>query len=93
MHFTFYGDIFYFVLITLLLDDHEAMLSVTPACLTCGLSLEDTIGIYSSMWIDGLVRRNQAIQVTNPVNCNYTKLTESLLNPHGKGNGWDLRLP
>ena len=39
-------------------DNHEAMLSVIPACPTCGLSLEDTIGIYTSMWIDGLVRRN-----------------------------------
>ena len=49
------------------LDDHEAMLSVTPACLTCGLSLEATIGIYSSMWINGLVRRNQPTGITNPV--------------------------
>ena len=37
-------------------DDHLAMLSSQPTC-DCGLSLEDTIGVYSSMWMDGLVRR------------------------------------
>ena len=39
-------------------DDHLAMLSSQPTC-ACGLSLEDTIGVYSSMWMDGLTWRYQ----------------------------------
>jgi hypothetical protein len=35
-------------------DEHVAMLSVVPACPTCGVTLEDTVGIYTAMWMDGL---------------------------------------
>ena len=39
-------------------EDHEAMLSVVPSCPTCGTSLEDSIGIYTTMCVDSLLRKN-----------------------------------
>ena len=37
-------------------EDHQAMLSSQPSC-SCGISLEETVGIYSRMWMDGLARK------------------------------------
>ena len=71
-------------------DDHVAMLSVVPACPTCGVTLEDTVGIYTAMWMDGLTRRNQFPigDMMDPINTNYGVLAEHLLNPHlGQANG------
>ena len=48
-------------------DDHPAMLSSQPTC-ACGLSLEDTVGVYASMWMDGLTRRYQGKVMEDMIN-------------------------
>ena len=70
-------------------DDHLAMLSVEPTC-ACGITLEDTVGVYASMWMDGLTRRYQGkvMSLSNMTVVNFAKLAEHLVNPHfGQANG------
>ena len=72
--------------------DHQAMLSSQPSC-SCGISLEETVGIYSSMWMDGLARKYGGkvltrTEMTKDSAVNYSELAEHLLNPHhGQHNG------
>ena len=66
------------------------MMSGVPACPTCGASLEDNIGLYITMWVESLVRRNHKSDrgdLVNPVSTNFTVLAEHLLSPLGKHNG------
>jgi hypothetical protein len=62
------------------------MLSSHPSC-SCGISLEETVGIYSSMWMDGLARKYGGkvltrTEMTNDTPVNYSKLAKHMLNPH-----------
>ena len=55
-----------------------------PTC-ACGITLEDTVGVYASMWMDGLTRRYQG-KVMNLYNMsvvNFAKLAEHLVKPMG----------
>ena len=66
-------------------EDHEAMMSGVPACPTCGASLEDNIGVYITMWVGSLVRRNHKSgrgDLVHPVSTNFTVLAEHLPSPH-----------
>jgi hypothetical protein len=67
-------------------QDHQAMLSSQPSC-ACGISLEETVGIYSRMWMDGLARKYVGkvltrMEMTSNTPVNYSELAGHMLNPH-----------
>ena len=68
------------------------MLSSQPSC-SYGISLEETVDIYSSMWMDGPARKYGGkvltrTETTKDSAVNYSELDEHLLNPHhGQHNG------
>ena len=47
--------------------------------------MEDTVGTFTTVWVDSLFRKKQKAareDLVNPVNTNFTVLAEHLLSPH-----------
>jgi hypothetical protein len=73
-------------------EDHQAMLSSQPSC-SCCISLEETVGIYSRMWMDGIARKYGGkvltqTEMTNDTPVNNSELAKHMHNlHHGQHDG------
>ena len=69
---------------------HKAMSSITDkACSTCNLALRLTVENYSTMWMKSLMFKAGFVTdlAKNSQECNYSKVAEYLVYPHGERNG------